>query len=85
MPFSGMSLNPARSFAGAFAANKWEHLWIYFVAPTFAMLAAGEVYVSWKKNKIDETGSAFPPAGSNFIQHDYKEMPHYPIEKKVTR
>ncbi|MEJ7685401.1 MAG: aquaporin [Segetibacter sp.] len=39
IPFSGMSLNPARSFAGAFAAEKWEHLWIYFVAPTLAMLS----------------------------------------------
>ncbi len=44
MPFSGMSLNPARSFAAAFAANKWELLWIYFVAPPVAMLLAAEIY-----------------------------------------
>ncbi len=44
MPFSGMSLNPARSFAAALAGNKWEHLWIYFVAPPVSMLLAAEIY-----------------------------------------
>ncbi len=48
LPFSGMSLNPARSFAAALAANKWEHLWIYFVAPPAAMLLAAEVFVRIK-------------------------------------
>ncbi|RYE17812.1 MAG: aquaporin family protein, partial [Sphingobacteriaceae bacterium] len=33
LPYSGMSMNPARSFAGALAAGKWEHLWLYFAAP----------------------------------------------------
>ena len=32
-PFSGMSMNPARSFASAFAAENWTGLWIYFTAP----------------------------------------------------
>ena len=44
LPFSGMSLNPARSFAAALAANEWKHLWIYFVAPPLAMLLAAEIY-----------------------------------------
>ncbi len=44
LPFSGMSLNPARSFAAALAANEWEHLWIYFVAPPIAMLLAAEIF-----------------------------------------
>ena len=44
LPFSGMSLNPARSFGAALAANKWEHLWIYFVSPMIAMLLAAEIY-----------------------------------------
>jgi len=65
LPFSGMSLNPARSFAAALAANKWEHLWIYFVAPPVAMLLAGEIYKRIKP--------AFP------IIID-KELPGYPKE-----
>ena len=43
-PFSGMSLNPARSFASAFAAREWQHLWIYFVAPISATLVAAEIF-----------------------------------------
>jgi len=43
-PWSGMSLNPARSFASAFSAGHWAGLWIYFVGPPLGMLAAAETY-----------------------------------------
>jgi aquaporin Z len=42
-PFSGMSLNPARTFASALWANQWMGLWVYFTAPVAGMLAAVEV------------------------------------------
>src|SRR5206468_161297 len=44
-PISGMSMNPARTFASATVANQWMSWWIYFVAPPAAMLAASEFYV----------------------------------------
>lgn len=44
-PISGMSMNPARSFASAVPAGHWTDLWIYFTAPVIGMLAAAEVYV----------------------------------------
>jgi len=44
-PISGMSMNPARTFASAFAGNSWSGLWVYFTAPLIGMLAAAEVYV----------------------------------------
>jgi aquaporin Z len=44
-PISGMSMNPARSFASALVGRQWTALWIYFTAPPLGMLAAGEVYV----------------------------------------
>jgi aquaporin Z len=44
-PVSGMSMNPARSFASAVAAWQWTALWIYFTAPPLGMLAAAEAYV----------------------------------------
>jgi len=44
-PLSGMSMNPARSFASALAAGHWGSLWIYFAAPPLGMLAAAEAYV----------------------------------------
>jgi aquaporin Z len=47
-PLSGMSMNPARSFGSAFAADAWSGLWIYFTAPPLGMLLAAETYVRSK-------------------------------------
>jgi aquaporin Z len=53
-PYSGMSMNPARSFGSAFAAGEWRYLWIYFAAPILAMLAAAQCFNllkrSWLRN-----------------------------------
>jgi aquaporin Z len=43
-PYSGMSMNPARSFASAAVAGQWMNLWIYFVAPPLGMLTAALVH-----------------------------------------
>ena len=47
-PISGMSMNPARTFASAVPAHHWRALWVYFTAPLIGMLAAAEVYVRVK-------------------------------------
>ena len=47
-PFSGMSMNPARSVGSAIPAGVATGLWIYFVAPLLGMLAAAELYL-WKR------------------------------------
>lgn len=47
-PVSGMSMNPARTFGSAFAAQAWNALWIYFTAPPIGMLLAAEVYTRLK-------------------------------------
>ncbi len=44
-PVSGMSMNPARTFASAVVAGNWTAWWIYFAAPLLAMLAAAELFV----------------------------------------
>jgi aquaporin Z len=44
-PFSGMSMNPARTLGSAFPAHMFHALWIYFTAPPLAMLMAAELYV----------------------------------------
>lgn len=46
-PLSGMSMNPARTFGSALAADLWTAIWIYFTAPPLGMLAAAEVYLRW--------------------------------------
>jgi len=43
-PLSGMSMNPARSFASAVPALMWRSLWIYFTAPVAGMLAGAQLY-----------------------------------------
>jgi aquaporin Z len=43
-PYSGMSMNPARSFASAAPAGLWTDLWIYFVAPPLGMWAAAALH-----------------------------------------
>lgn len=43
-PLSGMSINPARTFASAFPARIWTALWIYLLAPPIGMLLAAETY-----------------------------------------
>jgi aquaporin Z len=47
-PFSGMSMNPARTFASAFSGRIWDAIWIYFSAPPLGMLLAAELYV-WRR------------------------------------
>jgi aquaporin Z len=44
-PISGMSINPARTFASAAVSGSWMGSWIYFIGPPIAMLAAGEFFV----------------------------------------
>lgn len=41
-PLSGMSMNPARTFASALPAQVWTGVWIYFVAPPVGMGLAAE-------------------------------------------
>jgi aquaporin Z len=43
-PLSGMSMNPARTFASALPARLWTALWVYFTAPPLGMLLAAECY-----------------------------------------
>lgn len=45
-PLSGMSMNPARTFASAAPAMQWEHYWIYVFAPLIGMLAAAQIFLA---------------------------------------
>ncbi len=70
-PYSGMSLNPARSFGSAFAAWEWKDLWIYFVSPVLAMLLAAEIFL-WLKRIWMHKASW------------HKESPMHPVERPAT-
>ena len=44
-PYSGFSMNPARSFASALPAGLWTGFWLYMIAPPLGMLLAAELYL----------------------------------------
>lgn len=48
-PFSGMSMNPARTFGSAVTGHLWTGLWIYFTAPVLAMQLAAILYLRGKR------------------------------------
>ena len=48
-PFSGMSMNPARTFASAVFISDWGDLWIYFLVPPIAMLCSAKFFLLLKK------------------------------------
>ena len=51
-PLSGMSLNPARTFASAVPADVWRAFWIYLTAPLAGMLLAAELRVRWARRPV---------------------------------
>jgi aquaporin Z len=51
-PLSGMSLNPARTFASALPADVWRAFWIYLTAPVAGMLLAAELRVRWARRPV---------------------------------
>jgi aquaporin Z len=50
-PFSGMSMNPARTIGSGFSAEIWSGLWVYLTAPPLGMLAAAEFYL-WRRGRL---------------------------------
>jgi len=58
-PFTGMSLNPARTTGSAVWASERPGLWIYFVAPCLATLLAAELYRRRFPDRLG--GKSYPP------------------------
>ena len=83
-PYSGMSLNPARSFASAFAAREWKDLWIYFTAPPFAMLLAAQVFL-WRyktSEMLPQHPAPAPEPAPEEEEAKATESKHQPISFK---
>ena len=49
-PFSGMSINPARTFGSALPAGVWDSFWVYLIAPPVGMLLAAEIHL-WRTGR----------------------------------
>jgi aquaporin Z len=59
-PLSGMSMNPARSFASTAPGLMWRSLWIYFTAPVAGMLAGAQLY-RLTRNRVACAKLVHPP------------------------
>jgi aquaporin Z len=46
-PFSGMSINPARTFASAVLPMQFQYFWLYLIAPPLGMLGAAMIWKTW--------------------------------------
>jgi aquaporin Z len=74
-PFSGMSMNPARSLASAVPAGVWTSFWVYLVGPLLGMLAAAELYLRRRGlgcvlcAKLDHSDGSPCPFHCNWCRH----------------
>ncbi len=63
-PYSGMSMNPARTIASALAGHDFTAIWVYFTAPPIGMLLAAVVFVlvrgrnAVRCGRLNHTGAA---------------------------
>jgi aquaporin Z len=73
-PYSGMSLNPARSLGTALAAGEFRGLWVYWTAPP---LAAWLAAVVWKWRHGHVLARAAQP-GPGPLRRCHTVPPHYP-------
>lgn len=48
VPFTGASVNPARSFGPALVANRWDDFWVYIVGPSVGALIVAALWMVWK-------------------------------------
>jgi aquaporin Z len=63
-PYSGMSMNPARTLASALVGHDFTAIWIYFTAPPLGMFLAAVVFVvvrgrhAVRCGRLNHTGAA---------------------------
>lgn len=73
-PYSGMSLNPARSVGSAVAAGDYHGLWVYWLAPPAAMWTAALLFRRFCQRALSSRalGTGCRPDSC---------LPHYPQDK----
>ena len=80
-PFSGMSLNPARSLGTAIVANSYHGLWLYWVAPPLAMWLATVLFrYFYHGEDLDCAVLAGCGPGTSSPNSPDEEPPQYPEE-----
>ena len=71
-PLSGMSMNPARSFASAAPGMHWQHLWIYITAPLLGMLIGAQIFLALTGAQRSLCAKLLHPIGVRCIHCGYE-------------
>jgi aquaporin Z len=71
-PLSGMSMNPARTFASAAPGMHWDNFWIYLCAPLLGMLAGAQLYLALRGVQRLACAKLLHPVDSRCIHCGYE-------------
>jgi aquaporin Z len=74
-PLSGMSMNPARTFASAAPGMIWQHFWIYLLAPPLGMLAAAQLHLAVRGSAATGCAKLLHPKSVRCIHCGYNPDP----------
>ena len=73
-PLSGMSMNPARTFASALPGNLWTAFWIYALAPVAGMQAAAALFVRQRGRSAVKCSKLMHTADQRCIHCGYQPL-----------
>lgn len=75
-PYTGCSMNPARSFAPAMWNNQWTNQWIYWFGPIGGALISSFIYkiVFGVSDKIDEDENVLEAVALNSVEDHKTEV-----------
>lgn len=71
-PLSGMSMNPARTFASAAPGMLWENFWIYLTAPVLGMLGGAQLFLALRGAQRLACAKLLHPADVRCIHCGYQ-------------
>jgi len=71
-PLSGMSMNPARTFASAAPGMLWENFWVYLSAPVLGMLSGAQLFLALRGAQRLACAKLLHPADVRCIHCGYQ-------------
>lgn len=71
-PYTGCSMNPARSFAPALWNNQWSHHWVYWFGPIGGALLSSFIYKATFGVKDEQEEDSLPEAVALNIVNSHK-------------